>query len=138
MLVREGAGSLMVWETVTRNYFFIFFSALEVWVFFLQSLISQTVLCVPSNSEMKQETNVITIITYLCSFEMVRHHPHISIDCLFLHRCFRVWISVVAMMASSGKCLYMEDEIEQSLLGELTASDQSSCSDDYDSVRPMI
>ena len=27
----------MVWETVARNYFFIFFSALEFWVFFLQS-----------------------------------------------------------------------------------------------------
>ena len=24
MFVREGAGSLMVWETVARNYFFIF------------------------------------------------------------------------------------------------------------------
>jgi len=35
-------------------------------------------------------------------------------------------------MASSSKCL-LEDEIEQSLLGELTASDQSSCSDDDDS-----
>ena len=31
---------LMVWETVARNYVFIFFSALEVWVFFLRSLIS--------------------------------------------------------------------------------------------------
>ena len=38
----------------------------------------------------------------------------------------------VAMMASSRKCL-LEDEIEQSLLEELTASDQSSCSDDDDS-----
>ena len=35
-------------------------------------------------------------------------------------------------MASSRKCL-LEGEIEQSLLGELTASDQSSCSDDDDS-----
>ena len=35
-------------------------------------------------------------------------------------------------MASSRKCL-LEDEIEQSLLGEITASDQSSCSDDDDS-----
>ena len=35
-------------------------------------------------------------------------------------------------MASSRECL-LEDEIEQSLLGELTASDQSSCSDDDDS-----
>jgi len=37
VLVREGAGSLMVWEIVARNYFFILFSALEFWVFFLQS-----------------------------------------------------------------------------------------------------
>jgi len=115
MLVRKGAGSLVVWETVARNYFFIFsllpkfgyslnddhclsccmlslirlylddivskcnraasclfmkelalfrcarqllesissflFSALDVWVFFLQSLISQTVLCVPLTVE---------------------------------------------------------------------------------------
>jgi len=36
------------------------------------------------------------------------------------------------MMASSRKCL-LEDEIEQSQLGELTISDQSSCSDDDDS-----
>ena len=27
-LVREGAGSLIVWERVPRNYFFIFFSAI--------------------------------------------------------------------------------------------------------------
>jgi len=33
------------------------------------------------------------------------------------------------MMVSSRKCL-LEDEIEQSLLQELTASDQRSCSDD--------
>ena len=35
-------------------------------------------------------------------------------------------------MESSRKCL-LEDEIERSLLEELTASDQSSCSDDDDS-----
>ena len=35
-------------------------------------------------------------------------------------------------MASCRECL-LEDEIEQSLLGELTASDHSSCSDDDDS-----
>ena len=35
-------------------------------------------------------------------------------------------------MASSGKCL-LEEEIEQSLLEELKASDQSSCNDDDDS-----
>jgi len=50
---------------------------------------------------------------------------------------FQLKLQSVAMMASSRKCL-LEDEIEQSLLGELTASDESSCSDDYDSVRPMI
>ena len=37
-----------------------------------------------------------------------------------------------AMMASSRKSM-LEDEIEQSLLEELTASDQSSCSDNDDS-----
>jgi hypothetical protein len=36
------------------------------------------------------------------------------------------------MMASSRQCL-LEDEIEQSLLEELTASDQSSSCDDDDS-----
>jgi len=36
------------------------------------------------------------------------------------------------MMASNRKCL-LEDAIEQSLLEELKASDQSSCSDDNDS-----
>jgi len=40
-------------------------------------------------------------------------------------------LQLVAMMASSRKCL-LEDEIEQSLLEELTASNQSSCSDDDD------
>jgi len=42
---------------------------------------------------------------------------------------FQLKLQSVAMMASSRKCL-LEDEIEQSLLGELTASHQSSCSDD--------
>jgi len=35
-------------------------------------------------------------------------------------------------MASNWKCL-LEDQIEQNLLEKLTASDQSSCSDDDDS-----
>jgi len=45
---------------------------------------------------------------------------------------FRLKLQSVAMMASSRKGL-LEDEIEQSSLEELTASDQSSCSDDDDS-----
>jgi len=45
---------------------------------------------------------------------------------------FRLKLQSVAMMASSRKGL-LEDEIEQSLLQELTASDWSSCSDDDDS-----
>jgi hypothetical protein len=49
LCVGEGAGSLMVWETVPRNYFFIFFSPLEVTVFFLYSLIAQTDLCISLN-----------------------------------------------------------------------------------------
>jgi len=55
----------MVSETVTRNYFFIFFSALEFQVFFLQSLIFTDGFMRPSNSEMKQETDVIAIVMYL-------------------------------------------------------------------------
>jgi len=43
----------------------------------------------------------------------------------------RLKLQSVAMMASSRKCL-LEDEIEQSLLEELTNSDQSICSDDDD------
>ena len=39
-----------------------FFSPLEIWVYFLQSLIVQTALCV-SNKEMKHEMNVIVIVT---------------------------------------------------------------------------
>jgi hypothetical protein len=45
---------------------------------------------------------------------------------------FRLKLQSVTTMASSKQCL-LEDEIDQSLLEELTASDQSSCSDDDDS-----
>ena len=44
---------------------------------------------------------------------------------------FHLKLQSVVTMVSSRKCL-LEDEIEQSLLEELTASDQSSCSDDDD------
>jgi len=49
-----------------------------------------------------------------------------------LRSAFRLELQSVAMMASSRKCL-LEDEIEQSLLEELTASVQSCCSEDDDS-----
>jgi len=45
---------------------------------------------------------------------------------------FRSKLQSVAVMASSRKCL-LEDEIEQSLFEELTASDQINSSDDGDS-----
>jgi len=45
---------------------------------------------------------------------------------------FRSRLQSVAMMVSSRKGL-LEDEIEQSLLEELTASDKSSCNDNDDS-----
>ena len=63
------------------------------------------------------------------------NHPHISTDCFFtavFGSGFRLKLQSVAMMASSRKGL-LEDEIEQSLLEELTASDRSSCSDDDNS-----
>jgi hypothetical protein len=43
-----------------------------------------------------------------------------------------IQLQSLTTMASSKQC-FLEDEIEQSLLEELTASDQSSCSDDDDS-----
>ena len=55
--------------------------------------------------------------------------------CLLTAVCrstFRLKLQSVVTMVSSRKCL-LEDEIEQSLLEELTASDQSGCSDDDDS-----
>ena len=45
---------------------------------------------------------------------------------------FRLKLQSVAMMASIRKGL-LDDDIEQSLLEELTSSDQSHCSDDDDS-----
>ena len=61
MLVREEAGSLMVWETVARNYFLIFFSYLEIRVFFAVPNFTDGFMR-PSNSEMKRETNGIAIL----------------------------------------------------------------------------
>jgi hypothetical protein len=57
----------MVWETDPRNYFFIFSSPLEFRVFFLHSIIAQTVFMHLSKKEIKFETNVIAIITQLSS-----------------------------------------------------------------------
>ena len=55
----------MVWETVTRNYFFIFFLCSRIlgFLFTVPNFIDGFMR--PSNSEMKQETNVITIVMYL-------------------------------------------------------------------------
>ena len=63
MLVHEGDGSLMVWETVARNYFFIFFPALEFWVFFFAVPNFTDGFMRLSNSEMKHETDVIPVLT---------------------------------------------------------------------------
>jgi hypothetical protein len=51
----------------------------------------------------------------------------------FFPGCFRVMISseaVVSYTDGASKQCSLEDEIEKSLLEELTSSDQSSCSDD--------
>jgi hypothetical protein len=45
---------------------------------------------------------------------------------------FRLKLKSVAQMALNRQCL-LQDEIEQSLLEQLTASDKSSCSEDADS-----
>jgi len=62
VLVHEGAGSLMVWETVARNYFFIFFCSRKFGFSFCSSNFTDGFMH-PSNSEMKQGTNVIAILT---------------------------------------------------------------------------
>jgi hypothetical protein len=46
--------------------------------------------------------------------------------------CFHLKQQSAALMASRRKCMFV-DEIEQSLLEALIASDQGSCSDDDDS-----
>jgi hypothetical protein len=62
VLVQEGAGSLMAWETVARNYLFIFSLLSKFGVSFaIRNFTDEFML--PYNSEMKQETNVIAIIT---------------------------------------------------------------------------
>jgi len=65
-----------------------FFSSVEVWVFFLQSLISQTVLCVPLTVKWnrKRMLSLSSRTWVILLWNGVWHHPHISIDCLFLMR----------------------------------------------------
>jgi hypothetical protein len=61
MLIDEGAGCLMVWETVPRNYFFIFFSSRILGFLFAVSNCTDGFMCL-SNKEMKLEMNVISIV----------------------------------------------------------------------------
>ena len=61
MLVHEGTGSLMVLETVARNYFFIF-SLMSKFEFSFSVPNFTDGFMRPSNSEMKQETNVIAVL----------------------------------------------------------------------------
>jgi len=76
-------------------------------------------------------------VTELCSFEIVCDITLIyqQTVCFFtavFGSGFCLKLQSVAMMVSSRKGL-LEDEIERSLLQELTASDQNSCSDNGDS-----
>jgi len=52
----------MVWETVPRNYFFIFLSSRNLGFLFAVSNCTDSFMCL-SNKEMKHETNVIVIVT---------------------------------------------------------------------------
>ena len=58
----EGAGSLMVWETVARNYLFIF-SLLSKFGFSFAVRNFTDDFMLHYYSEMKQEMNVIAIVT---------------------------------------------------------------------------
>jgi hypothetical protein len=61
--VEDGAGSLMVWETVPRNHFFIFFlSSRNLGFLFAISNCTEGFMHL-SNKEMKLETNVIALLT---------------------------------------------------------------------------
>jgi len=76
-------------------------------------------------------------VTELCSFEMVyditlRYQQIVCFFSAVFRSGFHLKLQPVAMMVSRRKGL-LEDEIEQSLLEEHTASDQSRCSDDDDS-----
>jgi len=76
-------------------------------------------------------------VAELCSFETVyditlMYQRTVCFFTAVFGSGFPLKLQSVAMMASSRKCL-LEDEIEQSLLEELAASDQSSCSNDDDS-----
>ena len=63
MLVREGAGFPMVWETVPRNYFFFFFlSSRNLGLRFAVSNCTDGFMFL-SNKEMEHEMNVIVIVT---------------------------------------------------------------------------
>jgi hypothetical protein len=71
VLVHEGAGSRMVWETVVGNYFIFFLSSRSLgFLFAVINFIDGFMRL--SHSEIKQEVNVIaSLIAELCSFEMV-------------------------------------------------------------------
>jgi len=62
VLVREGAGSLVVWERVARNYFFIFSLLSNLGFLFAVPNFTDGFMH-PCNSEMKQGMNVIAIVT---------------------------------------------------------------------------
>jgi hypothetical protein len=66
VLVDEGAGSLMVLETVPRIYFFIFLSCRNQGFLFAFCNCTDGFMHL-SKKEMKLETNVIAIITQLSS-----------------------------------------------------------------------
>jgi hypothetical protein len=61
--VDEGAGSRMVWETVPRNSFFIFFAPLELLGFLFAISNCTDSFMRLSKKEMKLGMNVITIRT---------------------------------------------------------------------------
>jgi len=67
VLVDQGAGWLMVWETFPRNYFFIFFSPLEFKVRFLLSPNCRDGFMRLSKKEMELDMHVITDLTQLSS-----------------------------------------------------------------------
>ena len=91
-----------MWERVPRNYFFIFFLCSRSLGFLFAVPNFTDGFKRPSNSEMKLETNFISIVTYLSyvALKWCMTSPS-HINRLFLHRCFWVWISFEAAFCCS-------------------------------------
>jgi hypothetical protein len=134
--VFEGVSFLVVWVTVPINYLVLFFSSVEFKVFFLQSLIAQTALCVSLRRKRNLKQNFIATAALLkflalkwcmTSPFIYQHTPCYS---QLISRSAHYEILVGGHDGDQKDVQYMfAEETEQSLLDEHTTSEESSSSD---------